>query len=226
MKSYMKPLACLFILSTALSADPLTDVYARIDKAAPAFKAMSADVKDDDYTSIVQDHDIHQGTIKLKREKSGTSMLIDFTGAGARTIALEGTTLRVYYPNTKQEQVWDVANKRSLIDEFLLLGFGATSPDIRREYDVSYVGAEAVAGQPASRIKLVPKAPDVLKQLKSAELWISDSSGLPVQQRFVTSSAGDYKLVTYSNMKANPSLSDTDLRLKPPKGVQIQQMGK
>lgn len=223
---YMRPLACLFLAATALTADPLTDVYAKIDKAAVGFKAMAADVKDDDYTSIVQDHDIHQGTIKLKREKNGTSMLIDFTGAGARTIALEGGVLRVFYPNTKQEQVWDVAGKRALIDQFLLLGFGANSAEIRKHYDVTYVGPETISGQPAVRIKLVPSSAEVLKQLKSAELWISDSSGLPMQQRFVTSNAGDYKLVTYSNMKSNPSLSDKDLQLKAPKGVQIQQMGK
>ncbi|MDP9170705.1 MAG: hypothetical protein M3N54_08820 [Acidobacteriota bacterium] len=222
----MKTPVCLFLIAATLAADPLTDVYARIDKAAGKFTSMAADVKDDDYTSIVQDHDIRQGTIKLKRMKNGTSMLIDFTGKSARSIALAGGVLRVYYPNTKQEQVWDVANKRSLIDEFLLLGFGATSAEIRKSYDVSYVGPESIAGQPATCIRLIPKSAEVLKQVKSADLWISDSAGLPVQQRFSTSASGDYKLVTYSNMKPNPSLSEKDLQLKIPKDVQIQQMGK
>ena len=58
----------------------------------------------------------------------------------------------------------------------------------------------------------------MLQQLKEADLWISDASGLPVQQKFVLSSDGDYQLATYSNVSLTPP-SDQDLKLKVPKGV-------
>jgi len=119
-------------------------------------------------------------------------------------------------------QVYDIGNRRSLIDQYLLLGFGASSEDLKKAYTISYAGAEAIAGQQAGNIQLIPKSPEQLRQLSKVNLWISTSLGIPVQQKFWTGTAGDYKLVTYSGVKLNPSLSDKDLQLKTPKGVQIE----
>jgi len=57
-----------------------------------------------------------------------------------------------------------------------------------------------------------------LQQLKKVEIWISDTDVYPVQQKFYLS-AGDYKLVTYTDVKMNIPLSDGDLKLKVPKDV-------
>jgi outer membrane lipoprotein-sorting protein len=62
--------------------------------------------------------------------------------------------------------------------------------------------------------------------MKQADLWILNSGGYPVQQRVLTSSTGDYLEISYSNIQINPQLSDKDLKLNVPKGVQIQQVGK
>ena len=61
-----------------------------------------------------------------------------------------------------------------------------------------------------------------LQRLKKAELWISDVTGLPVQQRFVTSASGDFMLVTYTNVKLNPSLSDSSLKPSLPRDARIE----
>jgi outer membrane lipoprotein-sorting protein len=112
------------------------------------------------------------------------------------------------------------------VDQFLLLGFGATVAELKAAYDVNFVGAETIGGTPSSHLTLTPKSPDVLKVIKQADLWMDQSTGLPVQQKFLTSASGDYKLVTYRNSKQNPSLSDKDLKLNLPKGVVIQNMPK
>ena len=56
----------------------------------------------------------------------------------------------------------------------------------------------------------------MLKNLKKLELWIPESGDYPVQQKFYLA-AGDYKLATYTNVKMNPPLSDSDLKLRAPK---------
>ena len=61
----------------------------------------------------------------------------------------------------------------------------------------------------------MPKSPEVLKNLKKLELWIPEE-GYPIQQKFYLA-AGDYKLVTYTNVEVNPPLTDADLKLKVPK---------
>ena len=107
-----------------------------------------------------------------------------------------------------------------------MLGFGATSAEIKANYDVTWVGSESVDGKPVSHIRLIPKSKDVLAKLRQADLWISDTLGLPLQQKITTNSAGDYTLLKYSNIKLAPSLSDQDVQLKTPKGVELKPVGK
>jgi outer membrane lipoprotein-sorting protein len=209
--------------SAPLAAQSLNDVYTRMDKTAQQFKSIAADIRRDIHTAVINDDTIESGTIKVKREKAReTRMLIDFTGADAKTISLDGSMVSIYYSKIKTVQIYDVGAKRSLVDQFLLLGFGASSTELAEAYEVSWAGAEKIGGQQTGHIELIPKSKDVLQRLKKAELWISESSGLPAQQRFVTSASGDFTLVTYTNMKFNPSLPDNSLKLSYPKGVQVQ----
>ena len=64
-------------------------------------------------------------------------------------------------------------------------------------------GPETVAGQKTVRLVLTPKSPDVLAKLTKVELWISDTLGIAVQQKF-WEPGGDYELTTYTNVKLNP----------------------
>ncbi len=88
------------------------------------------------------------------------------------------------------------------------------------------MGAESIEGKSAAHIRLIPKSKDLIAKLKQADLWISDTLGLPLQQKITTTSGGDYTLLKYSNIKLAPSLSDTDLQLRIPKGVEIKRVGK
>ena len=137
-------------------------------------------------------------------------------------MSFDGATVSLYYPKIKTVQIYDVGDKKNMIDQFLLLGFGATGTELQAAYEVSWVGTEPIAGKPASHIQLIPKSKEVLQRLKKAELWIDDATGAPVQQRFVTSASGDFMLVTYTSMKPNTAVSDGSLKLSYPKGVQIE----
>lgn len=205
----------------AQSPDPLAGAFARMDKTALQFKAVTADIKRDVYTVVIDDHEKDTGTIKAKRDKShDTRMLIEFTGADARKISVDGVTIRVYTPKIKTAQEYDI--RKGLVDQFLLLGFGVSSADLKEHYEVTSLGTVKLDTENTLHLQLIPKSTDVLKNLKKAELWISDTSGLPVQEKLFTSTSGDYELIAYSNVKLNPSLSDGDLKLKYPKGVTVE----
>jgi len=221
-------LCAVFGSATLLfAADPLADVFARMDKTAQNFKGMTADVQETVHTEIVNDNTISTGTIKLRRPKpSDVHVLVEFTNPDApRSVELAGAKAYLYNPKTKTEQEYDVANNQHTIEQLFELGFGATSSEIKRNYDVTWVGAENIDGKPTSHLKLIPKSADVLQKLKQADLWISDSLGMPVQQKLLTTSSGDYTVFKYSNLKVANSLSDNDLKLKVPKGVQPKRVG-
>jgi outer membrane lipoprotein-sorting protein len=84
-----------------------------------------------------------------------------------------------------------------------LLGFGSNSAELRNSYKVELGGPETVAGQKSVRLVLTPKSADVLAKLTRVELWISDTLGIAVQQKF-TQPGDDYTLATYTNVKLNP----------------------
>jgi outer membrane lipoprotein-sorting protein len=205
----------------AQPSDPLADAFARMDKIAQQFKAVTADIKRDVYTAVIDDHEKDMGTIKAKRDKShDTRMLIEFTSPDSRLISVDGTSASVYTPKLKTVQKVDI--QKGLVDQFLLLGFGASSAELKEHYDVTLLGTEKPGSETTWHLQLVPKSKDVLKNLKKAELWIGQTSGLPVEEKLVTSAGGDYQLIVYSNVKLNPSVSDGDLKLNLPKGVTVE----
>jgi len=221
----LRLIACV-LAAVPLPAQNLNAVFTKMDATAKGFTSIASDIRQTAHTAVVNDDSTESGTFKLRRSKNETRILIDFTAPDPKTVSITGSEANIYLPKAKTVQVYDIRSKKSLVDQFLLLGFGASSSDLKATYDVSYVGQEQVAGQPAGHIKLVPKSAEALKSLKSAELWISDAQGVPVQQKFTTSGTGDYTQVQYTNIKLNPAIADKDLKLTIPKGVQVQQVGK
>ena len=208
-------------LALPLAAQSLNDTFARMDKTAPQLKSISAGISRDVHTAIINDDEIDSGTIKMKREKShATLMVIDFTGNAAKTVSLDGSRVTIYNPKIKSAQEVDIGAKKQVVEQFLLLGFGATSTELKQSYDVNWAGVETIDGQQTGHLKLIPKVGDVSRQMSGAELWISANSGLPVQQKILFTS-GDYWVVKYSDIKMNPPLGDDAFKLKLPKGVQI-----
>jgi outer membrane lipoprotein-sorting protein len=214
-------LALAAALPLVAQSSTLNEAFARLDKTAPQFKSVTADFQRDVYTTVIDDHEKDGGTIKARREKShDTRMLIELSGADGKKISVDGGTLSVYTPKLRTEQVFDV--RKGLVDQFLLLGFGASSADLKADYDATLLGTEKLGNETAWHLQLIPKSPDVLKNLKKAELWAGESSGLPLQEKLFTSASGDYQLVVYSNVILNPSLSDGALKLNLPKGVTVE----
>jgi outer membrane lipoprotein-sorting protein len=201
----------------------LNDAFARLDKTSQQFHAMTADIARTVHTAIVNADDKDSGTIKVKVDKNNdTRMLIEFTAPNTQTVSIDSTEARIYYPKIKTEQVYNIGSRKALVDQFLLLGFGASSAALKEDYDITLAGMEKIGADNTWHLQLIPKSKEVLQRLKKAELWIAEPNGLPAQQRFVTSAAGDFHLVTYSNVKVNPSLSDGALKLNTPKGVTVE----
>jgi outer membrane lipoprotein-sorting protein len=104
------------------------------------------------------------------------------------------------------------------VDQFLLLGFGTSGRELLKSYDIKYAGADGVGGVKAQKLDLAPKSEEARQHVRHIEMWISDSDGVPVQQK-VYQPSKDYVLITYSAMQLNPALTAESVRLKLPKGV-------
>jgi outer membrane lipoprotein-sorting protein len=200
-------------------AGDLDAVLSRIDKAGAAFRGMSAKVHRVSHTAVINEDNVDSGTILVKRPKlRDLRMLIDVTDPDPRTVAFQGSKLEVYYPKINTVQEFDVAGKnRELADQFFLIGFGTSRAELQASYTLRYVGPDTIDGQKTDRLELIPKSKDILQHLTKFELWIS-AAGYPIQQKFYLP-GGDYQLATYSDVKINPDLPDSALKLRLPKSV-------
>jgi outer membrane lipoprotein-sorting protein len=213
----------LIVSATVGLAAPLDQVLAKMDTAASAFRGLTADIVKVDHTAIINDDEVEHGSIVLIRPKpKDFRALFTFNGLNPKQVSYAGRTGKIYYPKANTVDVYDVDKKYgSLLNQYMLLGFGATSKDLREVYSLAPGGEETVSGQKTMRIELTPRKPDTGMGLTKAELWISEETGMAVQQK-LNIRGGETHLFTYTNMKINPNITDSAVTLKTPKGVKVQ----
>jgi outer membrane lipoprotein-sorting protein len=209
----------------ANGADDLDAAFDRIDRASITFKGLSANVTQVSHNAVLNEDESLTGTMAVRLPKPHElRALVDIRKPDAKQVFLTGHKVELYYPKTKTVQIIDLDRKGSaLVDQFLLLGFGSNSAEIRKSYDVECGGPETVAGQKTVRLVLVPRSADLRTKLTKVELWISDTLGLAVQQKF-WEPGGDYTLATYTNMRLNPS--SLELKWELPKDVHRENLNK
>jgi outer membrane lipoprotein-sorting protein len=217
----MRLVQSAFVLFGAVCAaadNSLETTLARMDRAARDFKSLRADIQKVAHTEVIKLDSVDAGTIVVKRgpKLHDMRMLIDIQPPDAKKALIAGANLDIYYPKYNTIQQWDFGKNKDLVYQFMLLGFGGNSRDLQDAYSIKLGGPETVAGEKTTRIELVPKSKELLAHFKKFELWISDEKGITLQQK-MHQSGGDYILNTYTNVKVNPSLSDSDLKLNVPK---------
>jgi outer membrane lipoprotein-sorting protein len=197
----------------------LASTLARMDEAAAKFKGLQADVQKIAHTAVINEDSVDAGTIVVKRPKPyEIRVLFDFQPPNTRQVVIAGVKGAIYYPGINTVQEYDLGKSRSLVEQFMLLGFGSNSKDLESAYSIRLGGPETVAGQKTTRLELIPKSPDVLAHLKRVDLWISDATGIAVQQKLYET-GGDYLLATYTNIKLRTNLPDSAVKLDLPKSV-------
>jgi outer membrane lipoprotein-sorting protein len=133
-----------------------------------------------------------------------------------------GHTAQQYNPKTNIDSIYDVDKKYgAAVNEFMLLGFGASPKDLQQVYSIALAATETVEGQKTTKLELTPKKPDTTIHLTKADLWISDQTGIAIQQQ-LHFAGGDYDLATYSNMKINPNIPESAVKLNMPANVKTE----
>ena len=198
----------------------LQAVFNRMDQASAKFKGLKADMRKLTHTEVINEDSVDTGTIAVRLPKPhDLRVLIHFQQPDDKQVMIAGTKLDVFYPKSLIVQEYDLGKShRNQVESFLLLGFGSNSKDLLAAYTVTLGGAEAVAGEPSTRIELIPKQKEMAAQFPKIELWISDNSGISIQQK-LHSPGGDYSLATYTKMQLNGNIPESDVKWTLPKGV-------
>jgi outer membrane lipoprotein-sorting protein len=198
----------------------LETVLKQMDTQSADFKSLTADMERTKVTVVVNDKSTESGHISVRRDDK---MLIEVTQPDPRTILRNGDIFYIYNPKIHRVEEYNIGKKKSLVDQFLLLGFGTSGSSLKESYTISVQGAETLDGHKVVRLELLPKTDDVRKQLSKIQLWLDESTWLPLQQQFFETGSGDYFIIHYRNMTRNARIADNDFKPHWPHGTTVVQ---
>jgi outer membrane lipoprotein-sorting protein len=207
------------------ASSPLDKVLTRMDQQATAFKNAQASFVWDQYTKVVDDHDLQEGNIYFRRLPKGeVQMSADVNKNNGRPIAkivlFSDGKVRLYEPKTDQVTEYDAGKNRTDFESFLVLGFGGAGHDLLKSFDVTYGGEEKVQGVNTVKLELVPKSQKMRSMFNRIILWIDPARGVSVQQQFFAP-GGDYRLAKYNNIRLNEKINDDVFKLKTTSKTQV-----
>ena len=210
-------LGVLALAPVQLYCASLEETLARMDQASQKFNSLSADMRKVSHTAVINVDTVDVGTVEMKRPKPHeTRMLLEVKPPDPKQVLIDGKKVQIFFPNSLIVQEYNMSKYKSLLDQFLLLGFGSNSKELESAFTISLGGPDVIDGEKTTRLELVPKDQEMLVHLKRVDLWVSDESGMPAQQKFYLP-GNDYQIATYSNIKLNPNLPD--LKLDLPKNI-------
>jgi outer membrane lipoprotein-sorting protein len=191
-------------------------VLGMMDKSAQDFHTLTADIEHIKYTAVVKDTATETGHIYVRRDEK---MRIEISKPDPRTILRTGDSLFLFNPKINRVEEFDLGKNRSMVDQYVLLGFGTKSDNIKKSYLVSVLGEEELDHKKTVVLELTPKSDQIRNQIIKIQMWIDEASWLPVQQKFFEAGSGDYFMFHYMNAMKNLPLGDVKFKQDWPKGV-------
>jgi outer membrane lipoprotein-sorting protein len=203
------------------SAD-LQKIITELNAAAAKFVSAQADFAWDQFTAVVEDHEIQTGTIYFERKKSVTYMALDIkqdNGKDApKTVVYDGAVVKFYQPLIKQLTTMKAGANRGQFESFLTLGFGGSGADLEKNWKVSLLGIENMDGVSVAKLDLVPKEQKVQDMFTHVTIWVEPSRGINHKQLFYQPS-GDLRTTTYKNIRYNSPVPADVFQIKPAPGT-------
>ena len=208
-----------------LHAEDLNSVLGKLDAASAKFKSAQADITwDNVQVAPLPDTDTQAGTVLFERSGGQLEMALHLKSDNGKPVEKDlvysSGLLKLYEPRLKQLQVFKAGNNRSQLDTFLTLGFGGSGKDLDKNWTVTYVGTESVDGVSAAKLQLVPRDASVANTVAKAFLWINSENGSAVRQQFFDPS-GNYRMVSYRNVRQNAPVSSGAFEIKTAPGTNI-----
>jgi len=191
-------------------------ILGMMDKAAQDFRTLTADLEHIKYTEVVKDTSTETGRIFVRRDEK---MRIEIAKPDPRTILRSGDALFVFSPKINRVEEYNLGKNRSMVDQYVLLGFGTRSENLLKSYDVTATGEEELDHKKAVLLELTPKSEQIRSQITRIQMWIDEASWMPLQQKFFEAGSGDYFLFHYTNILKNLKIPDAKFKQDWPKGA-------
>jgi outer membrane lipoprotein-sorting protein len=194
----------------------LPAVLGLMDKSAKDFHSLTANIEHIKYTDVVKDTSTESGEIYVERDEK---MRIEFEKPDPRTILRTGDSLFIYTPKINRVEEFNLGKNKEMVDQYVLLGFGTKSENIEKSYTIELKDEVTLDDKKAVLLELTPKSDQIRKQITKIQMWIDESSWLPIEQKFYEAGSGDYLLFHYTKTMKNLKINGSKFKQDWPKGV-------
>src|SRR5215467_5592751 len=218
---YLCLLCVLWFLPAAHAQATLEQVLAKMDDVAKTFRTVDATLERTKVTVLVDEKDVATGRLYYLRMGKEPRLKLDISKPVEQHLLIDKGKGSFYQPKINQVQEFSLGGHANAVDQFMAIGFGQSSADLQKNYQVSFAGEEVVDGKKTAMLDLTPKTS--LAGIKTVRLWMDEQKGLSLQVK-VVEAGGDYALYKYSNIKINGAIPDSVFDLRLPKGVHVNVM--
>src|SRR5690242_20089837 len=120
----------------------LDQVFAKMDEVAKTFRSSQADIERTHVTVLVNDKDVSSGKFSYVRQGKEPRVRFQFTKPVIQDVLIDKGKAQIYTPNLKQVQEASLGEHQDMVEMIMALGFGQSSQDLRKNYNVSLAGEE------------------------------------------------------------------------------------
>ncbi len=204
-----------FAATRSVRADDLQSVLRQLDAAAARFHTTTADFEFDSIqTDPIPDKDVQKGVVYYERAGNNFQMGVHIQEVNGRpvpkVVTLAGGIVRLY--EALPDQVTTLT-KLGQYQQWFMLGFGASGKDLEAKWNMKYLGKETIDGISTDKLELVPKDPEIRRNLPKVTLWLDTQHGVSVQQNF-DEGQGQSRLCHYTNIRVNQALPGDAFKFK------------
>jgi outer membrane lipoprotein-sorting protein len=203
-------------------APPLGEILARMNDSAKRLKTVSANIESTKVTVVVDDKSTEYGEVFFRKGKS-IEILLNFTKPDPKVILFKKNKAEIYLPKSNQIQEYNLEKQSGLVEQFLLLSFGTETGDLQKSYNIKLNGEEVLDGDTTALLELTPRKESISSQITKVQLWISEESWIPVQEKLFQA-GGDYLITRYTAVKVNRRLPSSAFELPAPSNAKRMKM--
>ncbi|MHB8302801.1 MAG: LolA family protein [Acidobacteriaceae bacterium] len=227
-------LAAIFVLGWLLSTTnaqaqtasnvALDQVLAQMDAAAAKFKSAQANFQWDQFERVVSSTDTQAGVIYFLRSGAATQMAADiltYDGQPAKkTIVFRNGVLQLYQPQINQMTVIHAGDKQDEFESYLALGFGGSGSALKKSWNITYQGMEAIDGVQTAKLDLVSKVAADRNTISHLTIWVDPNRAISLKQ-IMYEPSGDSRTAYYKNIAYNKKISSSAFKIKTNSKTQV-----
>ena len=198
----------------------LDQAFANMDETQKTFRSVEAEIERTHVTVVVNDKDVSSGKFFFTRRGKEPRLKLEIIKPMPQYLLIDKGKLQLYTPSLKQVQEASLSGRQDKIELFMALGFGQSSQDLKKNFNVSLAGEEVLDGRKTTVLELKPMNTAMFRNIR---MWLDQQRWVAVQIK-TTESGGDHMTVKFSNMKINPRMPESVFDLKMPKDVNVLKM--